>query len=93
MTLKQKAYNDVVNYIWDEAIHNNREFSEKELNEMLCYSMAIHNHDKQILELKTNWINKIQVKKNTVKKYTCESTLRMAGSIKRSFDNVNRRFN
>ena len=92
MTLKQKAYNAVVNHIFAEAI-DGKEYPEDEINRMLCYSIAINSGDKRMTDLKTNWINKEKVKKTIVKEYTNESTLRIAGNIKRSFDDINRRYN
>lgn len=91
MTLKQKAYNDVVNHIFYEALEG-KEYSKEELNRMICYSIAINSRDKRILKLKTDWRNKEKVKKDIVREYTNESTLRIAGNIKRSFDNTNERY-
>lgn len=91
MTKKQKAYNDVVNHIFTEAL-NGKEFSESKLNRMLCYSMAYYNNDKRMDTIKYDKTNREKLKKEIVKDYTCESTIRMAGNIKRSFDSVNEKF-
>ena len=91
MTNKQKAYNDVVNYIFSDAI-NGKEFSEDKINRMLCYSIARYNNDKRIINLRYDKTNKEEIKNSIVKEYTNESTIRMASSIKRSFDSTNEKF-
>lgn len=91
MTIKQKAYNDVVDYIFIDALKG-KEFSEDEINRMLCYSIAMYNNDKRMANLKYDRTNKEKIKKIIVREYTNESTIRMAGSIKRSFDNTNEKF-